>query len=210
MTTIITRLYPDQATAQAAVASLLAKGQSADTISIITAGPTVAQAMKAARVPARSAAIYGAAMTAKQALLVVQAPFSPIGTALTAIRTLNKHPALDAGVRDEDYYLREHASPDYANSIMSDHPFMMSNPFRRPSHGHIFGENPIAPSKPRNSAIRGGAYMSKMFWPMKLVSHPVTRSSALRGGRLFSSVFGIPLLTKSWPSRDELPTILRD
>lgn len=210
MTTIITRLYPDQAAAQAATNSLLAKGQAADTISIIAGGKEAADAMKAARVPAASAAKYTKAMGAKHALLVIEAPFSPIGTALTAIRTLYKHPALDAGVADEDYYLREHASPDYANSIMSDHPMMMSNPFRRLTHGHIFGDNPISPSKPRTSAIRGGAYMSKMFWPMKLVSQSAPRQSAIRGGRLFSSMFGIPLLTTSWPLRDELPTVLRD
>ena len=46
----------------------------------------------------------------------------------------------------------------------------MSNPHNRPSHRHIMGSNPISASRPRNSAISGGAYMSRFFWPMKLVA----------------------------------------
>jgi hypothetical protein len=48
-----------------------------------------------------------------------------------------------------------------------------------------------------------------MFWPMELLSPPKERSSVIRGGRLFSSLFGLPLLTSRWPSRDDVPTIIR-
>jgi BCD family chlorophyll transporter-like MFS transporter len=37
----------------------------------------------------------------------------------------------------------------------------------------------------------GGAYMSKSFWPMKLVSTPATKRSAISGGMLMSSMFGL-------------------
>ena len=211
MTTIMTRLYPTQSAAHAARASLLEKGQNEDTIQIILAGKSeeAAAAMNAARVSKASAAAYLQAMTGKQALLVVQAPFNPIGTAQKAMRVLQKHPSLDVGLADEDLYLREYPDARFSNSIMNDHPLFMSNPFRRLSHGHIFGSNPIMKSKPRSSAMRGGGHMSRMFWPMKLVSPPKERSSVIRGGRLFSSLFGLPLLTSRWPSRDDVPTIIR-
>jgi hypothetical protein len=211
MTTIITRLYPDPSAASAARTSLLNVGQSEDTIQIITAtaGGDAGMAMKAARINSVSSRAYLEAMTGNQALLVVQAPFSPIGTALNAINTLRGHPAMDVGLEDENVYLREYPSTRYAGRIMEKHPLLMSNPFRRLSHGHIFGSNPVIHSKPRTSAIRGGAFMSRFFWPMKLTSAPKTRTSAIRGGMLFSSLFGLPLVTSSWASREDLPTIIR-
>ena len=157
MTTIITRLYPTQSAANAARASLLEKGQNEDTIQIILGGKSdeAAAAMNAARVSKASAAAYLQAMTGTQALLVVQAPFNLIGTAQKAMRVLQKHPAMDVGLADEDVYLREYPDARFSNSIMNDHPLFMSNPFRRLSHGHIFGSNPIMESKPRTSAMRG-------------------------------------------------------
>jgi hypothetical protein len=211
MTTIITRLYPDTTAAEAAMASLLEIGQSAETIQIITAktaGGAVA-AMKAARVGSASASAYAGAMTGEQALLVVQAPFNPRGTALNAMRTLQKHPAINVGLDNEDAYLREYPSVELAGRIMTKHPLLMSNPFRRLSHGHILGNDPIIRGKQRTSAIRGGGYMSRFFWPMKLVSAPKERNSVMKGGFLFSSLLGMPLLTKAWASREDLPTIIR-
>lgn len=211
MTTILTRLYSDRAAAEAARAGLLSIGQDAATLHIITAQTEggAAAAMKSVRVVAALAQVYAQAMTGTQALLVVQAAFAPIGTARNAMRLLRKFPALDVGLEDEDIYLREHPTPDYSNQIMDKHPLLLSNPFRPLPHGHILGNAPILPHKPRTSAMRGGAYMSKLVWPMKLLSAPKERGSAIRGGRLISAMFGLPLLVKSWPSRDDLPTLLR-
>lgn len=211
MTTILTRLYPDTAAAQAAKTGLLNIGQDPDSLHILTASSEggAAAAMKSARVPAALAQVYAQAMSGEQALLVVQAAFAPIGTARNAMRLLAKFPALDVGLEDEDSYLRDYPATDYSNSIMTKHPLLLSNPFRPLTHGHILGNTPLLPQKPRNSAIRGGAYMSRLFWPMKLVSAPKERNSAIRGGRLISAMFGLPLLFKTWPPRDDLPTLLR-
>lgn len=211
MTTIITRLYPDSAAANAARASLLVRGQSDETIQIITADTAggAVGAMKAARIGSVSSAAYANAMTGSQALLVVQAPLTPIGTALNAIRCLKRHPALNVGLDDEDVYLPGYISYQHSSSVMTNHPLLMSNQFRKLTHGHILGNDPIIHGKPRTSAIRGGAYMSRYFWPMKLVSSQKERSSAIRGGFLFSSIFRLPLLTPTWPSREDLPTIMR-
>lgn len=210
MTTILTRLYPDPSAAQAAAASLLDNALDEDMIQIITAGTAggAAAAMKAARVSPIAAAAYDRAMTGEQALLVVDAPFNPIGTARTAMKVLRRHPAINVGLDDEDAYLREDPGSQVSANIMTGHQLLMSNPFRRLSHGHIFGNNPILPSTVRTSAIRGGAHMSRMFWPTKLISAQKARTSASRGGFLISSLFGLPLITRSWSTRD-LPTILR-
>ena len=60
MTTIITRLYADKATADTVAAALVSGGMTQDSITVI--GKADAAAMKAARVPLDSAAKYAAAM----------------------------------------------------------------------------------------------------------------------------------------------------
>jgi len=211
MTTIITRLYPDQAAADAAMASLLEIGQDKGTIRIITGqgSEETSNAMRAARVGAVAIAAYSKAMTGAQALLVVQAPFNPIGTARNAIRVLVTHPAMDVGLANEDVYLREYPAARVSDSILTKHPLLMSNPFRQMPHGRIFGNDPIIRGKSRTSAMRGGGFMSRFFWPMKLVSDAKPRTSAISGTWLFSSKLGLPLILKSWPSREDVPTILR-
>ena len=89
-----------------------------------------------------------------------------------------------------------------SGKILSGTTFFMSNPHRTVRHGHVLGSNPILPSKPRTSAIRGGAYMSTKFWPGKLLSAPKERRSAIRGGGTVSSLFGLPTIIREWPSRE--------
>lgn len=207
MTTIITRLYPDLATAKGVVAALEANGHAASTISIITkAAGSAEDHMHAARVPRDSAAAYAPGIDKGAALVVVQAPFAPIGTARDAIKVVNRTPAIDVGLADEDVYIREEPKVEISGKVQQGTVFYMSNPHRRHGHGHVLGSNPILPSKERTSAIRGGSYMSRMFWPMKLVSTNRQASSAISGGMLFSRLFGIPLLIKDLPSRELVPT----
>lgn len=210
MTTIITRLYADQAAARAVVNTLLQKGQDEDTIEVITRDSLggAEAAMRAARVPAASAAAYARAMTGREALLVVTAPFNPVGTAREAIRVVNKSPAIRVGLADEDVYLREAARSEFSRNLLPGNTLIMSNPHSRPSHGHILGRNPVSASKTRTSAIRGGAYMSRYFWPMKLVSASKEKTSAIRGTWLFSSMFGLPTLISRWGPREDFPTTL--
>ncbi len=206
MTTIITRLYPDLATAKGVVAALEANGHASSTIDIITSDGSAAERMAAARVPASSAAAYAPGIAKGAALVVVQAPFAPMGTARDAMKVVNRTRSIDVGIEDEDFYIREQPSIEISGKVQTGTVFYMSNPHRRLGHGHILGSNPILPSKERTSAIRGGAYMSKMFWPMKLVTTNRHASSAISGGMLFSKLFGIPLLIRDLPSREILPT----
>jgi hypothetical protein len=208
MTTIITRLYPNLATAQGVVAELQASGHAVSTVDIITKGGdgSPEDRMISARVPKASAAAYAPGIGKGAALVVVQAPFAPIGTARHAMLVVNRTPSMDVGVDDEDVYIREQPKIETSGKVQRGTVFYMSNPFRRLGHGHILGSNPILPAKERTSAIRGGAYMSKIFWPMKLVSTGRQASSAISGGFLFSQMFGIPTLIGDLPSRELLPT----
>jgi hypothetical protein len=209
MTTIITRLYPDLATAKTVVAALETSGQDPSTITMVAkkGEGTAESRMRALRVPATLAAAYAPGIEKGGVLVVVQAPFTPIGTARTAIKVVNRTPALDVGLADQDVYIREQAPVERLGRVLPGKVFFMSNPFQSTSHSHILGRNPILAAKPRTSAIAGGAYISTKFWPMKLVSPAKERSSAMRGGFLISSMFGLPTTTNHWPSRELMTKI---
>jgi hypothetical protein len=210
MTTIITRLYKDVATAQGVASALTAAGHDAATVDVISrdgAGDAEARMIEA-RVPRASAAAYAPGVAKGAALLVVRAPFAPMGTARHAIRVVNKTPAIPVGLADEDVYIREQPTIETSGTVLQGTVFYMSNPHRSLVHGHILGSNPILPARPRNSAIPGGRYMSKMFWPGKLLSPQRERTSAIRGGWLFSSIFGIPTLSGDTPSRQLFKTTI--
>jgi hypothetical protein len=83
MTTIIIRLYADAAAAQGVVAALLAEGHSPATVQVITkdGARSAADRMHAARVGATAARAYAGPVGEGRALLVVDAPFAPMGTA---------------------------------------------------------------------------------------------------------------------------------
>jgi hypothetical protein len=208
MTTIITRLYKDMATAQGVASALAQAGHGAGTIDVISreGAGTVEARMLDVRVPRDSVPAYAPGVAKGAALLVVQAPFAPIGTARHAIRVVNKTPAINVGLADEDVYIREQPKVEKQGKILPGTVFYMSNPHRSLPHGHIMGSNPVVHSKPRTSAISGGAYMSTKFWPMKLLSAPKDKGSAIRGGMLISSIFGLPTLVKNLPSREMIPT----
>ena len=210
MTTIITRLYANAAAAQTVVEALLAGGHSPATVHVITkdGAGTAAGRMHEARVGATAARAYAGPLGEGRALLVVNAPFAPMGTALNAIRTVNRFPAMDVGLADEDVYIRDEPTVDLSGKVLQGTVFYMSNPHRSLPQGHIMGSNPIIHSRPRTSAIRGGAYMSTRFWPMRLVSKPREGPAVLRGTWLFSSLFGLPTIIRSWPPRDDLPTTI--
>jgi hypothetical protein len=195
MTTIITRLYPDTATARAVANALVASGHAVDTIDVIArdGAADMASRLQAARVSPDAAARYAPALQTGATLLVVRAPFSPMGTARHAMKVVDRTPSVKVGVTDENEYIREQPAIRHRDSLLRGNPLVMTNPHRKLSHGHILGNNPISAPRTRRSAIAGGKYMSRLFWPMRLVSaHAKEGTSAIRGGWLFSSLFGIP------------------
>lgn len=210
MTTIITRLYQDLATAQGVASALTSAGHLAGNIDVISRdGDGTSEArMIEARVPKASVAAYAPGVAKGATLLVVRAPFAPMGTARHAIRVVNRTPAINVGLEDEDVYVREQPKLETEGKILPGTVFYMSNPHRSLTHGHILGSNPILPSRDKRSAIPGGAHMSTKFWPMKLLSARKDKSSAIHGGMLISSLFGVPTLIKDLPSRELVKTTI--
>jgi hypothetical protein len=199
MTTIITRLYADTSTARAVAQALISQGHAPDTVDVITrdgAGDLMARIL-ASRVRQVAAAHYGPAIEGGRALVVVRAPFAPLGAARHAMKVVDRTPSIKVGVADENDYIREDPKVDTRKSLLAGNPLVMTNPFRPLPHGHILGSNPILPPRTRRSAIAGGGFMSRFFWPQRLVSaHAKQGTSAMRRTWYFSSLFGLPLLLK--------------
>jgi hypothetical protein len=198
MTTIITRLYPDAATARGVVSALLARGLDQDLIDVIGADGTgpAEHRLRAASVNPRAAAAFAAAITGGKTAVVVRAPFSPIGTARNALKVMDRTASIHVGV-DGTEYIRNSPSVISRDSVMMDHPFFMSNPLRPMSHGHVFGLKLLSAHKERRSAISGGRLMSKAFWPMKHISANKERNSAMRRTWFFSKfLLDMPLITR--------------
>jgi hypothetical protein len=201
MTTIITRLYSDTAAAQAAVHDLMGRGHSDDYINIISrdGDGTVGDRMRAARVNARSAASYAPHVASGAALVVVQAPFNPVGAARHAIRVLDRHPSLNAGVADENEYVREEPKVEVRGSILSNHPLFMSHDMAARTRGtasSAFGLRLLSEQKTKSSAMRGGGFMSSKLLPFPLLSQAKARTSAIHGGWTLSDMLGIPTISR--------------
>ena len=187
MTTIITRLYADAATARNVASALMARGLDQDLIDVVgmDGAGSVAERLHAAEVAPVAAAAYAAAMAKGNTLVVVRAPFAPMGTARNAMRTMDRTPSIKVAV-DEESYIRIDPSITNRASVMTDHPFFMSNPHRPMSHGHIFGAKLLSAHKDKRSVYPGGKLMSGIFWPMKHLSAHKERRSAISGTWLFS------------------------
>lgn len=196
MTTIITRLFADAAAAKTAIDALLGRDHDPATISIVTgAGAgSAAERIRAAHVSSAATAIYAPHVEAGKALVVVVAPFNPMGTARDAIKVLDRHPALSVGVANENVYRREQPAQNVEGSVDTDHTLWMTRPGSIGAGGLVAGGS-VSASRPRSSAIRGGAYISTKFWPMRLVSASKQKHSAISGGRL---MFGQGLMSRGW------------
>lgn len=199
MTTIITRLYADATTARNVASALMARGLDQDLMDVVglDGAGTLEERMHAAEVPAATAGAYAAAMTKGKTLVVVRAPFAPMGAARNAIRTMDRTPSVKVGVVEETY-VRIEPDVNVRASIMPDHPFFMSNPHRPMSHGHVFGAKLLSAHKEKRSVYPGGKLMSGMFWPMKHLSKHREKRSVIHGTWLFSRVLGdMPTVTRN-------------
>ncbi|MBN2631889.1 MAG: hypothetical protein JXR75_15275 [Rhodobacteraceae bacterium] len=209
MTTIITRLYADSATAQAVADELLERGHSEDTVEVITRDGegAVAARMLAASVTEDAAAVYGKHVSEGKALLVVRAPFAPLGTARDALKTVNRSKAIHVDLPKQEVYVRIEPKDDGAlPRLMKDHPKLLSNPFRKLNHGHIFGGLLWDRKPAQNSVMQGDNFMSTRFVPMKLVSEHKSYNSVMKDGPLMSERFKIPTIIKEWAPREIVPT----
>ena len=181
MTTIITRLYASEDAAQKVADDLLAEGISGDSVQLIGGGKEAMDKMLAARVPEGSAEAYKAAMSRGRTLLVAEVGFNPFGAAAQAIKTVGQHEAIDAGVENENAYLREEPGPELQGGVLYGAPLFLT---RRP--------DPNAP--PRKS-------LSELFDAPTTSKHRTTRSAIAGGAHMSTKLLPFPLLRERRPAR---------
>ncbi len=202
MTTVITRLYADAKTANAAMSDLQAAGLRDDMVDMIGAGSDAADEMAAARVPDDAAAKYAEKLKGTASLVVARVPLMPPGAAMAAMAIVDGHDSVNAGVANQNAYIREQT--DYS----------LFKP--RLKHGHIighdltpgyseryglvteaFGLRHLKPHRTKRSAIEGGGFKSGLFWPMPLLKKKEGSNSAISGGAHMSKFFWpMPLISR--------------
>jgi hypothetical protein len=193
MTTVVSRLYDSVDTANGVADQLRAEGFPDRTISVITAAD--ADEIARARVGERAASAYAKAMTGGQAVFVCRAPFTPFGAARRAMEVADSVPMVDAGIGKANEYIREEAQLDNLTpSVLGHHPLMMTRDDYVGSGwsgwrlSHVFGWPTVSARHERSpSVLQGTRYMSRMFWPGKLLSSKPRKSHVYSGGRLFLS-----------------------
>ncbi|MCU0911946.1 MAG: hypothetical protein MUE98_11565 [Rhodobacteraceae bacterium] len=195
MTTIITRIYRSNADAEAAAAELDSAGHPRENVDIVSepdifrSGRSLAQRIADARVGKASAGIYEAEVRSGRTLLVVRAPVVPFGAARNAIAIVDRHEPLYVSGVVSNEYIRERPKTELFLSILPDH--------NRGTVSEAFGLRTLSPRRPRTSAMSGGGYMSKLFWPMPLLSRKQRRSSVIHGGAHMSRFFWpMPLVAR--------------
>lgn len=206
MTTVISRLYADAKTASAAVADLKKAGYKDSMVDMIKPGPSAAEAMAEARVGKAAAAQYAQHLSGSNTLVVARAPFTPFGAANVAIDCVDAHQSINAGVADQNEYVREQPDNSKFLSVLTDHPKFLGHdltPGYSEKYGLVtaaFGLKHIKPHRSKRSATAGGGFKSRMFWPMPLLKKKDGSSSAMSGGGHMSKIFWpMPLTSRSGP-----------
>lgn len=184
MTTIVTRLYRDAATAEALAAAMAGVGIPAGDIEVIAGAENAQARMEAARVNPASAALYAPHVEGGAALVVVRAGFQPIGAAATAIRMMDSRQPMNAGVENENEYIRTEPKQElFAGlSILDDHRLIFGKDKgkRRGLVSAAFNIPLLSKRKNRSSVFPGGRHFTT--WMSPLLSQKRGTLSTLEGG----------------------------
>lgn len=185
MTTVITRLYQDNKTAGSVVSALKEAGFPDDTIDVLAAGESdLAEALAKARVPAAAAETYAGEISGDTTLVVVRAPFTPFGAARKAIEIADATPAAPSAVTDNNAHISDTMKRELTLSVMTDHRlFLTDTKEMARNNGRIstgFGWRMLSRRQKKTSAISGGRFMSRAFWPMALLMKKKTGLSVYR------------------------------
>ncbi len=221
MTTVITRLYADEASAIGVQGRLTRAGFPRYALSVVSGAEgldveTLKAKMAHALVPAEAAEHYATRIAKGASLVVVRATYKPLNAVRIANETFESSGALSSGLEVEAFRLK--TPPDHAPSILKDHPrFLTLAPGARRTARPVsdqIGWRTLSPRKRRDSVLsvgrrffgdgvvrhrtsrsvlREGSYMSRYFWPMPLVSKRERRLSVIPGGgHPFSELLGWP------------------
>lgn len=215
MTKVITRLYSEEKRAHSVADKLRWEGIPQRAIRVVAAnGDEDAEALKARLhkmdVHPDAVTAYVDHIGAGKAAVVVHATHKPLGAAKITRRTMDAGSPVDLGGVEQEQFVPD--GPSHAPSILDTHPRFLTSRIDvvrirtgQPVSNGIFPKT-ILKSGPRNSAIRGGRHMSRMFWPMPLLKKNRKASSAMRGGRYMSRAFWpMPLLSRKERSLSVIP-----
>jgi hypothetical protein len=191
MTTIITRLYSDKATAQAVVAALKDIGLDGDDVALVDGGDATAR-LRALRVSAKDAAALAASVAQGHPAVVVAAPFNPRGIALKATRTLDAHHP----VSGTDRYIEEDYRPAGRSNLYPAGTYFMSIPPEHSgglSHGHALSLWGLVS---RNAKVGTSAVgRARHILPFGQIKQKSGGLSVTRdGGWRLSTMLGIPMI----------------
>lgn len=194
MTTVVSRLYDTVDTATRVADRLRLKGFPESTLSVITSAD--AAALSRARVGESAAAAYLRTMSGGQAVLVVRAPVTPFGAARVAMATADSETWIDTGRGAANEYIREVANLDNLNpSILANHPMMMTRDDYVGSGwsgwkmSDVVGFPTVSPRRDYKVKVLRDRYMSRAFWPGRLLSAKPRKSRVFAGGRhMLSSI----------------------
>ena len=203
MTTVISRLFPDAETARGAVDRLIGKGVPRRQCSVFGAG-TDGAALEAAMVHPDATSAYTSAIQSGQTLVVVRTTYKPLGAARLTRALLAERGGVETPRITEDHFVTGAGARTRNSSILEDHPLLMTSPYEMEVRGPITGKvgmDMLRPHKAKRSAMSGGRYMSRAFWPGKLISQKHRSGSVIRGGRYMSKMFWPRPLLKSKPRR---------
>lgn len=197
MTTIITRLYKDEKTANGVKQTLLDSKFRDSMVDVLGAD---ADAMGAAGVPSKLQAAYSKAMSSGNAMVVVRAPF---GGAQAAYGIVDDVESIDIGPAKQSAYVETDMSAHYNNSILRDHPrFMSSGMYPSLSRGRsmiamLFGK-PLKHKKlnVNNSLYRGTKYWANFPLP-HLSKKPRNINNSIYRGTKFWANFPLPHLVSN-------------
>jgi hypothetical protein len=197
MTTLISRLFPDEATAQSAVGRLTFRGVPKGDCTIITSGERAEALMARARVHETAIRAYSKHLNEGKAVLAVRASYKPLGAARLTREVLSKYDVISVDRAIEESSLPW--EPDNAPSVLKDHPLFFSIPGLSPPGriSSMFGMPLLKRRKAKNNLMEGSRRMSRMFWPMPLLKAKRDKRSVISGGRYMSRAFWpMPLLSK--------------
>ncbi|WP_299282940.1 hypothetical protein [uncultured Tateyamaria sp.] len=194
MTNIISRVFEDEAAARYAAERIVFRGVPSRDVKVIAGSDAEATNAKMAQaeVDDGTMSAYASALEKGQAVLVVRATYKPL-TAATVVRDLlSKMDTIDVGDVVEDYYRVD--GPEVASSVLKEHPLFLTVRFDRTGYsgGPVtkgLGWRMLSQRRARTSAIRGGGFKSRVFWPMPLLSTKQRKKSVISGGRYMSKAF---------------------
>jgi len=221
-TTVISRLYKDEASARGMRERLYRARFPRHTLSVVTPADAedaegLQSKIEATLVPADAAKVYAAKLADGACLVVVRATYKPLNAVRIATSVFESSGAISSGLETERFVVA--TPPDPSPSILKDHPRfltqapsaawqvprlsdqmgvrLLSSPKRRDSvqrpAKRIFGEG-IRRASRKTSTLAAGTHLSKVFWPTPLLSKRKRTLSVIPGGgHPFSRLLGWPL-----------------